>query len=112
LPLIGPAAHLVLFIAVSFFDLAGEFVVIAFDLKQVVICELTPLLLEFTFKLLPLPFELIVVHYNILLVLYRRAGVASWHQCPLQSGWMHLHWPVGGSAFRHWSLQNSLPAGA
>jgi hypothetical protein len=91
---------------------------------------LTPLLLQFAFKLLPLPFELIAVHYillihsyiGILISAYRRDigspawrygfGVALWLQCPLQSGWVHLHWPVGGSAFRHWSLQNSLPAGA
>jgi hypothetical protein len=66
LPLIDPAAHLILFISVSFLNLAGEFIIIAFDLKQIVIRESAPLLFQFAFELLPLPFELIAVHTSSL----------------------------------------------
>jgi hypothetical protein len=77
LPLIDPAAHLVFFIAIAFFDLAGEFVVIALNLKQIVIGELTPLFLQFAFTLLPLPFELIAVHISSVSLSARRRGVMA-----------------------------------
>ena len=62
MPLVRPLHEVVLFLAIPFLNCADELVVTAFDLRQVNIRELTPLLREFSFELHPFPFDLIRVH--------------------------------------------------
>jgi hypothetical protein len=64
MPRVRPLHQLSLFIAIPipFLDFADKSVVNAFDLLQVIIGKLTPLLFQFTFELHPFPLELIRVH--------------------------------------------------
>src|SRR6185295_12696249 len=62
MPLDSPLHELVLVIAIPFLDFADELLVAPFNLLQVIIGKLAPLLFEVTFELHPFPFELIGVH--------------------------------------------------
>jgi hypothetical protein len=79
MPLVRPLHEQILFIAIPFLNFTDELVVIAFDLLQVIIGELPPLLFGFTFELHPFPFELISVHEVFLLceMAMLRLGVGS-----------------------------------
>ena len=61
-PVVGPFHHFFLLVAVAFLDPPDKFVVIAFDLHQVVVSELALLFFHFAFELHPLSFELIGIH--------------------------------------------------
>ena len=85
--LVRPLHELILFlfIAIPFLDFAVIFVVVPFDLLQIVIGKLAILLFQFTFELHPFPFELIRVHGFLLLCEMAlsqcsyRFGPAAWH---------------------------------
>ncbi len=49
-------------IAIAFLDLAGEFLAITVDLRELIIGQLSPLLFGFTLNLFPVAFDLIPVH--------------------------------------------------
>jgi hypothetical protein len=61
-PLVGPAADFVFFLPIAFLNLAHERIVVAFNLKEVIIRKVAPLPLKFAFELIPLAFELLAIH--------------------------------------------------
>src|SRR6185437_10564355 len=48
--------------AIALLELAGELLTLAFELCQVVVCQLAPLLLHFAFDLMPGTRRTVVVH--------------------------------------------------
>jgi hypothetical protein len=62
MPLVRPLHELVFLIPVPLLSFANELLVIPFDLLQVVIGKLAPLLFQFAFELFPFPLELSCVH--------------------------------------------------
>jgi predicted alpha/beta-hydrolase family hydrolase len=54
--------------AITFLDLAGEFLALAFDDIEVVVCEIAPLLLRLALELLPISFHAIPIHVALLLI--------------------------------------------
>ena len=67
MPLVSPLHQLVFLIPIPLLSFANELFVIPFDLLQVVIGKLAPLLLQFAFELFPFPLKLICVHDACLL---------------------------------------------
>jgi hypothetical protein len=61
-PLIGPATHLFFPVAVFGLQLSLELLIVTFDLQQIIVGKVAPLLFELTFKLSPPPFKLIRIH--------------------------------------------------
>ena len=78
-PVLGPALDFLLPIAVSFLHEADKFVVVSFDLEQVVVSKLALFVLDLAFKLTPAPFELVLVHKrtSLCLALYLSSSHAS-----------------------------------
>ena len=67
MPRVRPLHYLALFIAVPFLNFADKFVVVPFNLLQVIIGKLAPFLLQFAFEPHPLSLELISIHRILLL---------------------------------------------
>jgi hypothetical protein len=61
-PLVDPATYLFFPVAVFSLQLSLKLLVVTFDLEQVIVCKIAPLLFEFTLELSPSPFELIRIH--------------------------------------------------
>lgn len=65
----------ILGMAVTLLQLAYQLVFFTIDDIQIVICQLAPLLLGFTFNLQPFTFDHIVIHYKLIsLVVYLMSG--------------------------------------
>lgn len=62
MPLVRPLHQLIFFIPIPLLSFTDELLLIPFDLLQVVIGKLAPLLFQFAFELFPFPLELIGVH--------------------------------------------------
>jgi len=62
MPLVGPLDDVVPFVAIPFLDFADKLVLVPFNLLQIIIIKLVPLLFEFTLELHPSPLELVSVH--------------------------------------------------
>src|SRR6266540_3459288 len=83
LPVLDLAVGLIAGYPVSFLDLADQFVALAVDLRERVVGELAPLLLDLTRHLLPVSFHTIPIH-GALLVLMDTArlgatiGILQW----------------------------------
>src|ERR1700675_4535809 len=73
-PVVDVLAHHVFCQAIALLDLAFELVALAVDCGQIVVGELTPLLLDLAFGLLPVSFDAVPVHCHLhtLLVLGRQ----------------------------------------
>jgi hypothetical protein len=52
--------------AVTLLQLAYQFIFLAVDNLKIIVRQLTPLLLGFTFDLQPLSFEYIIIHYKLI----------------------------------------------
>jgi hypothetical protein len=65
-PFVDPATYFIFLVAVFGLQLSLELLVVAFDLKQVIVGEVGPLFFELTFELSPPPFELIRIHKVLL----------------------------------------------
>src|SRR5262249_36049203 len=73
-PVVNVLAHLILGVAVSRLDLAFELLATAVDLRDVVVGEFAPLLLDFTTELLPAAFDAIPIHVQTSCLLRIKTG--------------------------------------
>jgi hypothetical protein len=80
MPLVSPFHELIFLIAIPFLNFSDELLVIAFDLRQIVIGKFAILLFQFTLELFPLPLELICVHDVSLL---HKMVMTLWAYAPL-----------------------------
>ena len=64
MPIISPAHDFFLLVPVALLNASDNFVVIPFDLLEIVIGEFPPLLFDFSSELHPFSFELIRIHRN------------------------------------------------
>ncbi len=81
MPLVSPLHELIFLIAIPFLNFSDELLVIAFDLRQIVIGKFAILLFQFTLELFPLPLELICVH-NVCLL--HKMVMTLWAYAPLR----------------------------
>src|ERR1041385_2750151 len=76
MPPVRPLHDLALFVAIPLLSLAKKFLVVAFDLLQIIIRKLPPLLLQLTFELHPFPLHLFCIHgITLLCVLFSRPRI-------------------------------------
>src|SRR5580704_6156322 len=64
-PVVDVLAHHVFGQAIALLDPAFELVALAVDLREIVVGELTPLLLDLAFGLLPVSFNAVPVHRHL-----------------------------------------------
>src|SRR5580700_2564134 len=64
-PIVNVLAHHVFGQAIALLDLAFELVALAVDCGQIIVGELTPLLLDLALGLLPVSFDAVPVHRNL-----------------------------------------------
>jgi hypothetical protein len=67
-PVVDVFAHLILGQAVALLDLAFQLIAAAVNLGQIIVGQLSPLLLDFACCLLPVPFDPVPIHLCCLLV--------------------------------------------
>src|SRR5215472_8374713 len=63
-PVVHPATDLLVLRSIACLQRTEKLVVVAFDRHHIVIGQLAPLFLEFSFQLFPLSFELLAIHSN------------------------------------------------
>ena len=80
MPPVRPLQEFVLLLAIQFLDLADKLVVIPFDLQQIGIGKLAPLLFQLAFELRPFPLELFSIHRIFLLMLSIETPSSRWRQ--------------------------------